>query len=156
MTTALFFAQLLNGIQYGVLLFLMAAGLTLVFGIMSFVNLAHGSIYMLGAYAAAVVDGQTGSFLLAIMAAVLTGILVGALLESTIVSRLYRRDHLDHVLATMACHHSVRAGRRLTGEEMNALLREMEATPGSGQCNHGRPTYVELKLSDVERFFGRK
>lgn len=100
MTTALFFAQLLNGIQYGVLLFLMAAGLTLVFGIMSFVNLAHGSIYMLGAYAAAVVDGQTGSFLLAILAAVMTGILVGALLESTIVSRLYRRDHLDHVLAT--------------------------------------------------------
>jgi len=100
MTTALFFAQLLNGIQYGVLLFLMAAGLTLVFGIMSFVNLAHGSIYMLGAYAAAVVNVQTGSFLLAIIAAVMTGILVGAILESTIVSRLYRRNHLDHVLAT--------------------------------------------------------
>ena len=66
------------------------------------------------------------------------------------------KDRLDHVCSTMACHGSVRAGRRLSVEEMDALLREMERTPRSGQCNHGRPTYVELKLADVERLFGRR
>ncbi|MGF1456921.1 MAG: DNA mismatch repair endonuclease MutL [Alphaproteobacteria bacterium] len=66
------------------------------------------------------------------------------------------KERLEAVCATMACHGSVRSGRVLTGPEMNALLREMERTPHSGQCNHGRPTYVELKLSDIERLFGRR
>ncbi len=66
------------------------------------------------------------------------------------------RDKLEAICSRMACHGSVRAGRRLAPQEMNALLREMEATPFSGQCNHGRPTYVELKLNDIERLFGRR
>jgi DNA mismatch repair protein MutL len=66
------------------------------------------------------------------------------------------KERLEEVSGTLACHMSVRAGRRLNADEMNALLREMEATPHSGQCNHGRPTYVELKLSDIEKLFGRR
>jgi DNA mismatch repair protein MutL len=65
-------------------------------------------------------------------------------------------ERVNHVLATIACHHSVRSGRIMRPEEMNALLREMEVTPNSGQCNHGRPTFIELKLADIERLFGRR
>ncbi|MBU6297553.1 MAG: DNA mismatch repair endonuclease MutL [Alphaproteobacteria bacterium] len=71
-------------------------------------------------------------------------------------SALSLKERLEEVAGTLACHTSVRAGRRLTADEMNALLREMEATPHSGQCNHGRPTYVELKLNDIEKLFGRR
>jgi DNA mismatch repair protein MutL len=71
-------------------------------------------------------------------------------------SSLALRDRLDHVAATMACHGSVRAGRVLSVAEMNALLREMEVTPHSGQCNHGRPTWVKLAHADIEKLFGRR
>jgi DNA mismatch repair protein MutL len=66
------------------------------------------------------------------------------------------KERLEEVCGTMACHGSVRAGRRLNQAEMDAILRQMEQTPHSGQCNHGRPTYVELNLADIERLFGRR
>jgi len=100
MSGTLFLSLLLNGLQYGVLLFLLAAGLTLVFGIMSFVNLAHGALYMMGAYAAAVALNESGSFVVSILAGVGACMALGLFLEYSTVSRLYRRSHLDHVLAT--------------------------------------------------------
>ena len=66
------------------------------------------------------------------------------------------KDKLERIASTMACHGSVRAGRRLKPAEMDALLREIEATPNASECNHGRPTYIELKLGDIERLFGRR
>jgi branched-chain amino acid transport system permease protein len=101
MTTGLFLTQLLNGLQLGVLLFLLASGLTLVFGIMSFVNLTHGSLYMMGAYfGAAAFNATDGSFLAAMAAAVGGTLLLGLVMERVLLSTLYRRDHLDQVLAT--------------------------------------------------------
>ncbi len=100
MNTGLLVIQLLNGLQLGVLLFLLAAGLTLVFGIMDFVNLAHGAVYMLGAYIAAKLTLALGSFILAVVLALPIVAVIGVALERLIVRPLYSRDHLDHVLAT--------------------------------------------------------
>ncbi len=102
MSLILFIEQMLNGLQFGVMLFLMAAGLTLIFGVMGLINLAHGSLYMIGAFAAAWVAGVTGSFLLALVASLAAAAAAGALVELTVIRRLYDRDHLDQVLATFA------------------------------------------------------
>jgi branched-chain amino acid transport system permease protein len=97
---ALVLEQALNGVQLGVTLFLLAAGLTLVFGIMGVINLAHGSLYMVGAYAAAAAAKLTGSFLLAIPAGLAAAALTGMVVEYVVIRKLYARDHLDQVLAT--------------------------------------------------------
>lgn len=95
-------AQLLNGVQYGLLLFLISSGLTLIFGVMGVINLAHGSLFMIGAYIAYVVAGTTGSLWLALPAAILGGLAFGALLERGLFRRFYHREHLDQVLLTFA------------------------------------------------------
>jgi branched-chain amino acid transport system permease protein len=100
MTWGLVFEQLLNGLQYGVMLFLMAAGLTLVLGIMNMVNLAHGSLYMVGAYLAVALTGWTGNYFAGVALALLCTLLVGMAIEVVALRTLYNRDHLDQVLAT--------------------------------------------------------
>ena len=102
MSLILLIEQALNGLQFGVMLFLMAAGLTLVFGVMGLINLAHGSFYMIGAFAAAAVAAATGSFLLALAASIVFAAFAGVLVEMIVIRRLYARDHLDQVLATFA------------------------------------------------------
>ncbi len=117
-------------------------------------ELAHYGLAIEAFGPGAIAVRETPSMLGEVDAAALLHDLAEHLAEWDEALPLERR--LLHVAATMACHGSVRAGRRLKPEEMNALLREMEATPNSGQCNHGRPTYVELKLTDIERLFGRR
>jgi DNA mismatch repair protein MutL len=115
------------------------------------------------AAAGLVVDGfGAGAVVVREVPAVLAGVAVAGLVRD-VADDLAELDtakslseRLDRVLASVACHGAVRSGRRLRPEEMNALLREMEATPHSGQCNHGRPTFVELKLGDIERLFARR
>jgi len=102
MTAILLIEQILNGLQFGVTLFLMAAGLTLIFGVMGVINLAHGSLFMIGAFAAAGTAAVTGSYVLALMASLAAAAVAGVLVETLIIRRLYDRDHLDQVLATFA------------------------------------------------------
>lgn len=102
MSFVLLAEQVLNGLQLGVMLFLMSAGLTLIFGVMGLINLAHGSLYMIGAFAAASIAGLTGSFILALLAALTGAAIAGGIVEMVVIRRLYRRDHLDQVLATFA------------------------------------------------------
>ncbi|GAB4351627.1 MAG: branched-chain amino acid ABC transporter permease [Oricola sp.] len=102
MSVALFIEQILNGVQFGIMLFVMAAGLTLIFGVMGLINLAHGSLYMVGAFACAAVASATGSFWLGLAASLAAAALAGAIVEIVVIRRLYSRDHLDQVLATFA------------------------------------------------------
>jgi len=102
MSLVLIAEQILNGLQFGIMLFLMSAGLTLIFGVMGLINLAHGSLYMIGAFMAAAVASATGSFILALFAALSAAALAGAIVEMMIIRKLYNRDHLDQVLATFA------------------------------------------------------
>nr|WP_280518904.1 branched-chain amino acid ABC transporter permease [Shinella curvata] len=131
--------QLLNGLQLGVMLFLMAAGLTLIFGVMGLINLAHGSLYMIGAFACAVVASATGSFWLGLIASLVAAAGVGALIEVAVIRRLYDRDHLDQVLATFALILILSEGARwLFGSfplylDIPKLLQGAVPLPGGGQ-----------------------
>ncbi len=123
--------QLLNGLQFGVMLFLMAAGLTLVFGVMGLINLAHGSLFMVGAFSAAWVSGVSGSFTFGLIAALAASAAAGALMEVVVIRRLYKRDHLDQVLATFALILIFSEGTRWVFGSFPLYLNIPEALSGS-------------------------
>lgn len=137
MGTTLFIELVLNGLQFGLMLFLLAAGLTLVFGIMDFINLAHGSLYMAGAYFAATFSLYTGSFWMGLGLAVIATMLVGAILEVLVFRRIYERDHMTQVLATFALILVFNEGARMIWGEQPLRLdmpemfsRPVELWPG--------------------------
>jgi branched-chain amino acid transport system permease protein len=139
MTWLLFLEQCLNGLQFGLMLFLLAAGLTLVFGIMDLINLAHGSLYMVGAYLVATLTQATGSFLLAVPLGIVATALLGMVLEALVLRGLYRRDHLSQVLATFAliliANETTRAIWGVQPLSLNvpqALSGSVELLPGLG------------------------
>ena len=139
MSTALLIEQILNGLQLGVMLFLMAAGLTLIFGVMGLINLAHGSLYMIGAFACAAVAAATGSFWIGLAASLVAAALAGAIIEIVVIRRLYERDHLDQVLATFALILMLSEGTRwLFGSfplylNIPSVLQGAVPLPGVGQ-----------------------
>ncbi|HVH02484.1 MAG TPA: branched-chain amino acid ABC transporter permease [Amaricoccus sp.] len=144
MTATLLVEQLLNGLQAGTMLFLMAAGLTLVFGVMGLINLAHGSLYMVGAFAAATAAAATGNFFLALVAALAAAALAGALVEMLVLRRLYRRDHLDQVLATFALILIFSEGTRLIFGSFPLYLDVPKAL--SGTVHLGTLSYPLYRL----------
>ena len=131
MSFVLIAEQILNGLQFGIMLFLMAGGLTLIFGVMGLINLAHGSFYMIGAFAAAAVAAATGSFLLALIAALTAAAIVGALVELVVIRRLYHKDHLDQVLATFALILIFSEGTRYIFGSFPLFLNIPDALSGS-------------------------
>ncbi len=139
MSIALLIEQLLNGLQLGVMLFLMAAGLTLIFGVMGLINLAHGSLYMVGAFACAAVAAATGSFWIGLAASLIAAAAAGAIMEVLVIRKLYERDHLDQVLATFALILIFSEGTRwLFGSfplylDVPPLLQGAVPLPGGGQ-----------------------
>ncbi len=131
MSGVLLIEQCLNGIQFGLMLFLLAAGLTLVFGIMDLINLAHGSLYMIGAYLAATLTQATGSFLLGLPLAVIATAVIGMVLEVSVLRHLYRRDHLSQMLATFALIMIANEATRAIWGVQSLTLNVPEALSGS-------------------------
>ena len=145
MSGILFFEQSLNGLQFGLMLFLLAAGLTLVFGIMDMINLAHGSLYMVGAYFMASFVQMTGSFWLGLPLALLATAIVGVFLEMTLLRRLYGRDHLSQVLATFAVILIANEAVRIVWGSQPILLNAPDGLTGPVTLPGGLP-YASYRL----------
>ncbi len=135
----LFIEQVLNGLQLGFMLFLLSAGLTLVFGVMNLINLAHGSFYMVGAYVAATVMQASGSFLLALLVALFSAGLCGFLVEVIVLRQLYKRDHLDQVLATFGLILFFNEGTRMLWGRQPLFMQVPELLSGSIEILPGIP-----------------
>ncbi len=148
MSAILLLEQSLNGLQFGLMLFLLAAGLTLVFGIMDMINLAHGSLYMIGAYLMATLAQATGSFLLALPLAIVATGIIGVALEISVLRRLYQRDHLSQVLATFALILIANEGVRMIWGSQPMMLATPAALSGPVQLLPGLayPSYRLLVI----------